>query len=96
MSSQENWQTLCAQRKAKQLESIPKEWLITQPPEEQRNVQDVPKTCGLLTEREVEITDTIDIDIILGKLATGSWTSVEVTLAFYKRAIVAQQLVSHS
>lgn len=91
-----DWKKLCAERKAKQLQSIPKEWLITAPPADQRYAQDVPKTCGLLTERELEITETTDVDILLSKLAVGTWTSVEVTLAFYKRAIIAQQLVRSS
>ena len=90
---QQDWQTRCAERKAKQLASIPKEWLITLPPEDQRNVLDVPKTCGLLTAREWQITETTDVDVLLSKLATRVWSSVEVTLAFYKRAVIAQQLV---
>lgn len=90
----QDWQTRCAERKAKQLALIPQEWRITVPPEEQRNVQDIPKTCGLLTSRELEITETTDVDVLLSNLATGAWSSVEVTTAFYKRAIIAQQLVS--
>lgn len=89
-----NWQKLCAERKEQQLQSIPKEWLIQTPPESQRNVLDVPETCGLLTDRELTITNTTDVDILLGKLALGEWTSVEVTTAFYKRAIVAQQVTN--
>ena len=93
ISSTMSWQTLCAERKRKQLESIPKEWLITPAPEEQRNVIDVPELCGLLTDREVQITSTVDVEVLLGKLALGEWSSVEATTAFYKRAIIAQQLV---
>ena len=91
--SSTDWQTLCAERKKQQLESIPKEWTIQLPPESQGTVMDIPEMCGLLTERELEITDTIDVDVLLGKLALGQWSSVEVTTAFYKRAIIAQQLV---
>ena len=54
---------------------------------------DVPELCGLLTDREVQITNTTDVEVLLGKLALGEWSSVDVTTAFYKRAIVAQQLV---
>lgn len=89
-----NWQTLCAERKKQQLESIPKEWTIQLPPASQGNVLDIPETCGLLSQRELEITNTTDVDILLGKLALGQWSSVEVITAFYKRAIIAQQLVS--
>ncbi|KAI9065795.1 general amidase [Trametes sanguinea] len=91
---EQNWQALCAARKQRQLEQIPKEWTITPPPDSQRNVLDVPRTCGLLTPRELEITDTVDVDVLLDKLRTGQWSSVEVTTAFYKRAIIAQQLTN--
>ena len=87
------WQELCAARKKKQQDSIPPEWLIKLPPDDQLNVMDVPSKCGLLTARELEITEIIDVDVILRKLSTAEWSSVEVTTAFLKRAIIAQQLV---
>ena len=87
------WQDICAARKKKQHDSIPPDWLIQLPPDDQLNVLDVPYKCGLLSPRELEITETIDVDIILRKLSTAEWSSVEVTTAFLKRAVVAQQLV---
>lgn len=87
-----SWRELCAARKKKRHDSIPTEWLIRLP-DDQLNVMDVPSKCGLLTARELEITETIDVDVILRKLSTAEWSSVEVTTAFLKRAIVAQQLV---
>ncbi|KAI0358840.1 general amidase [Trametes cingulata] len=91
---EKDWRALCAERKQRQLEQIPEEWTITPPPDDQRNVLDVPRTCGLLTARELEITDTVNVDILLDRLRTGHWSSVEVTTAFYKRAIVAHQLTN--
>lgn len=88
-----DWKSRSADRKKKQQESIPADWLIQLPPEEQLNVLDVPLKCGLLTAREFEITETIDVDVILRKLSTSEWSSIEVTTAFLKRAIVAHQLV---
>ncbi len=88
-----SWQDLCTARKQRQTDSIPQEWFIQVPPEEQRNVLDVPRTCGLLTARELEITDTDNVQTILDKLRTAVWSSVEVTTAFYKRAVIAHQLV---
>jgi amidase len=89
------WEKVAAERKQKQLDSIPKEWLITTSVTDDRaNVMDVPLTCGLLTERDLEITEVADVDYILQKLASAEWSSVEVTTAYYKRAIIAQQLVS--
>ncbi|EKM60485.1 uncharacterized protein PHACADRAFT_179748 [Phanerochaete carnosa HHB-10118-sp] len=93
-SNSKDWQKLCAERKERRLQSIPKDWLIHAPPESQRNVLNVPETCGLLTGHELDITSTTDVDTLLGKLALGQWSSVEVTTAFYKRAIVAQQLTN--
>ncbi|KAH9891213.1 general amidase [Cubamyces lactineus] len=94
MPGEQDWKALCAARKQRQLEQIPKEWTISLPPDDQRNVLDIPSTCGLLTPRELEITDTVNVDILLDKLRTAQWSSVEVTTAFYKRAIIAQQLTN--
>lgn len=87
------WQELVADKRKRQQESIPKDWFINVPPQDQLNVTDVPAQCGLLGDKELEITSESDVDVILAKLASGEWSSVEVTTAFYKRAIIAQQLV---
>ncbi|KAJ7781812.1 general amidase [Mycena maculata] len=89
-----DWEAVCARRKRAQLDSIPKEWIIQLPPKDQLNVMDVPHQCGLLTELELEITETIDVQTILDKLRLAEWSSVQVTTAFYKRAIIAQQLTN--
>ncbi|KAJ3501673.1 hypothetical protein NLJ89_g9232 [Agrocybe chaxingu] len=95
MAQQASWRTLCEQKRLAQRESIPKEWIIPVPPlRGHPNVLDVPKYCGLLTEHELAITETTDIDVILEKLRTAEWSSYEVTKAFYKRAIVAHQLTN--
>ena len=88
------WEELAAEKKQRQIAAIPKEWLITSPSEDVLDVTKVPETCGLLSAKELEITNTVDVEQILKNLATSKWSSVEVTLAFYKRAIVAQQVVS--
>lgn len=76
-----------------QIAFIPKDWIIEVPIDDQRDVRDIPRASGLLTPRELEITDTLDVDILLLNLRTGVWSAVEVTTAFYKRAVVAHQLV---
>jgi amidase len=88
-----DWQARCVARKKKQFDSIPPAWIINAPPDDLLNVLDVPRNCGLLTSRELLITETIDVEIMLRKLSSAEWSSVEVTTAFYKRAIIAQQLV---
>ncbi|KAF9814803.1 hypothetical protein IEO21_04911 [Rhodonia placenta] len=91
-----DWQARCDARKQAQLDAIPTGWRIAFPPltVDRRNVLDVPRTCGLLTPRELEITDTTDIDVLLLNLRTAKWSAVDVTTAFYKRAIVAHQLTN--
>ena len=90
------WKELAADKRRRQQAAIPPEWVLKSPPED--DVLDVrafpdSKQCGLLTDHEIVITNTTDVDTLLHKLASGAWSSVEVTTAFYKRAIVAHQLV---
>ena len=87
-----HWKDLVNDKKHRQLESIPKEWLITVPPDSVVDVTRYPEECGLLSAKDIQITNTA-LDDLLRKLAIGEWSSVEVTTAFYKRAIIAHQLV---
>ncbi|OSD03465.1 general amidase [Trametes coccinea BRFM310] len=98
MSSQLNtvpgWQEAVADKRQRLQGLIPKEWIIPPIPEDQQNVLDTPKDCGLLTDRELEITNTPDVSVILQKLANAEWSAVEVTTAFSKRAVIAHQVVN--
>ncbi|KZV89606.1 general amidase [Exidia glandulosa HHB12029] len=90
------WKELAAAKKAEQQASIPSAWLLSAdklPPAEQKDVTGVPESCGLLSAREVEITNT-DVGPLLKKMAAAEWSASDVTLAFCKRAIVAQQLTN--
>ncbi|KAG2366573.1 general amidase [Suillus spraguei] len=88
-----HWTALVAEKKQRQLKSIPQEWLVTPPPSSTLDVTGFPESCGLLNTREIEITNT-SVDVLLNKIASAKWTAVEVTTAFSKRAIVAHQLVN--
>ncbi|KAI5116423.1 hypothetical protein M0805_001386 [Coniferiporia weirii] len=90
----DTWQALVADKKRRQQASIPKDWLITTPPDTQLDVTNVPESCGLLTPFELEITETDDVGLLLHKLAVGDLSSVDATRAFYKRAIIAQQVTN--
>ncbi|KAI9063035.1 general amidase [Trametes sanguinea] len=98
MSSEGNagagWQEAVADKRKRLQGLIPQEWIIPPVPEDQQNVLDIPKNCGLLTDRELEITNAPDVAILLKKLASAEWSAVEVTTAFSKRAIVAHQVVN--
>jgi amidase len=88
-----DWRARCDARKQKQLDSIPSAWLIEPIANNRFNVMDVPRECGMLTPQEMEITETTDVEFVLHMLKSAEWSSVEVTTAFYKRAVIAQQLV---
>ncbi|KAI0341997.1 general amidase [Trametopsis cervina] len=89
-----HWKDLVAEKRARRAAAIPKDWIVTPPPETVLDVTNFPDECGLLTSQEKEITNTVDVAVLLANLATAKWSSVEVTTAFYKRAIIAQQLVN--
>jgi len=88
-----HWTQLVAEKKERQLKSIPQDWIVSPPLDSTLDVTGFPETCGLLSARDIEITST-STDALLEQLASGAWTAVDVTTAFYKRAIVAHQLVS--
>ncbi|KAH7905955.1 amidase signature domain-containing protein [Hygrophoropsis aurantiaca] len=90
---QEDWKTLCAKKKAAQMASIPSAWRIEQPPESQLDVLSAVETCGLLSPQELELIETgsRDVSVLAEMLATGKCTSVEVTTAYSKSAMIAQQ-----
>jgi amidase len=63
--------------------------IIANPP---IDVSTVPATCGLLTAKEVKITEEYDAFGLAEAIAARELTSVEVAIAFSKRAIIAHQL----
>lgn len=84
-----------ALKRARQAALIPDEWrLRTFPTETGINALKVIRNCDLLSQKEKDITETTDANILLGKLASKELTSLEVTTAFAKRAALAHQLTN--
>lgn len=54
---------------------------------------DLPRRSGILTAKELQITEGYDVGRLLKALSSGELTALEVTVAFSKRAAIAQQLV---
>jgi amidase len=81
----------CAQRDA----AIPPEWLLSAKVKDNLplNIMDVPRTCGILTPKDITITETPAVELV-AQMVTRELTSVEVTTAFCKRAAIAQQLTN--
>ncbi|KAI9052723.1 hypothetical protein LZ554_002999 [Drepanopeziza brunnea f. sp. 'monogermtubi'] len=95
-----SWQSLASAHREVAASKIPPEWKlpssVTDPVSETstQEVLSIPRTCGILSEKEIEITENYSAVTLLEHLASGRFTSVEVTTAFCKRAAIAQQLVS--
>lgn len=91
-----NWKDACAKQQAFRESTIPKEWLLKDlPPKDQRNVMSVPYTSGIMTANELALTELDATDLLRGLMA-GEIKSYDLTLAFCKRAAIAQQLVRAS
>lgn len=75
---------------------LPKEWLLPESiiGSKPRNIMPVFKSCGLLTPRELEITNVQDCVALLEKIQSKEWSAFEVTVAFSKRATIAHQLIN--
>jgi amidase len=90
------WQEVASKHQAIRDAAIPKEWqLFDVPSVDVANVMQIPYTCGILSDQELEWTDK-DATELLELLATQKMKSYDLTLAFCKRASLAQQLVSSS
>lgn len=94
------WQALAARKREEAAKKIPAEWKLPSKYTEgvseasTASVLHVPKECGLLSARELEITEQYDAVDLLAAISTAKFTALEVTVAFCKRAAIAQQLVS--
>lgn len=98
----DDWRTLVA-KKRKQLDAqIPSEWRLTDeflaaiPTNGHLIEADVVRGSGILSEKELSMTEKYSATALLAELSKGNLTSVEVTTAFCKRAAIAQQLVCDS
>lgn len=101
----EDWQARVARKQKASRDKIPKEWLLPEsitselkyPLEEHPNrlmEMDIPRRSGILSEKEVTITEDYTVAALLEALATSKLSALEVTLAFSKRACIAGQLTN--
>lgn len=91
------WQAKAAAKRAQLLASLPSATLLPaallDSLEPTSSVLDIPRTSGLLTPRQLAITEETQSETLLQKLAGGEYSAVEVCAAFCARASIAQQLV---
>lgn len=98
-----SWKTVVAAKQAQLQVAMPSEWRIPVTLlaavdlslESTLSLDNTPllRDCGILSDRELAITEQHTAVDLLAQLAAGTLTALEVTLAFSKRAAIAQQLV---
>ncbi|KAL1800105.1 hypothetical protein ACET3X_000447 [Alternaria dauci] len=99
--SQENsspkgdWQSVSRRKKEEQDGRIPKEWKLSSLPEAGvKSYTDIPRKSGVLTKKELEITEQYDAVALAEAIKARELTCVDVTRAFCKRATIAHQLTN--
>ncbi|KIY00802.1 uncharacterized protein Z520_03468 [Fonsecaea multimorphosa CBS 102226] len=90
----EDWQVVASKAQADLLNSIPPKWRLPEPVDPSvKDVRAIPRTCGLLTEKQLLITEQTASELV-AQLRDGRLSSVEVTEAFCARAAIAHQCVN--
>lgn len=95
MTDKLSWSIIGDEARARVSNSIPVEWRIAEaslPPDSRLDITGFPAESGILSEHELEITESFAVDIVR-RVAAGEWSSQDVTIAFCKRAAIAHQLV---
>lgn len=85
------WSDVAAAKQAANLAKIPAEWRIK--PAQTAHVMGIPRTCGVLSDTELEITERTASDLVQ-RMSDGEEKVYDVVLAFAKRSAIAHQLVS--
>lgn len=93
MTVSTSWDKIASDKRAARDALIPKEWLIKAVADDVLDVTDIPAKSGVLSAAELEITETEAGDLIK-KMVNKELTAEAVTVAFCKRAAIAQQVVS--
>lgn len=86
------WKEKAHLRRQQQVDAIPVAWRLKEIPQGFKDSRPIIEGAGILTPRELDITNTVGADKILRKIEDRSWSSEEVATAFCKRAALAEQL----
>ena len=92
----ETWQSIATRKQKERASRIPEQWLLSPNniDHNRLNVLSVPRESGILTEKELKITEQYDATGLVAELASGRLKSVDVVTAFCKRAAIAQQVAN--
>ncbi|GAA5965928.1 hypothetical protein JCM8115_000750 [Rhodotorula mucilaginosa] len=94
--TKDNWRDLAAQKREQQAQLIPAEWRLSPELVSQAgdDVTGIAEQSGILSARELEITELDEVKELAERIANKTYTAEEVAVAFSKRAAIAQQLTN--
>jgi amidase len=93
MATEASWKPIARRKQAERESRIPKEWRLSSPPSSSTlDVRSIPRTSGILSSKELEITETYDATSLAQAIRSGNLTAEQVAIAFCKRAAIAQQV----
>jgi len=87
------WQQAANERREQIESAIPAAWVLPPGALSFKNSMMLPHTTGIMTKKELKITECRAVDL-LELMRSKSYSAVEVTTAFCKRAAIAHQAVS--
>ncbi|KAL4963271.1 amidase signature domain-containing protein [Aspergillus stella-maris] len=96
----DNWQQACADKRAERDAKIPPSHILPSHlaarAKEGTLLPSDPEIldCGILTDLDIEITNIDDAEVLLSRIATKTYSALDVTNAFMKRASIAQQVTN--
>lgn len=94
------WKVTVATKRQQIANQIPAAWrisdklLVNVNESSSLDVREFPSSCGILNDREIDITEQYDATELVQKIVAKKFSSLEVALAFCKRAAIAGQLVN--
>lgn len=86
------WQDVAQRQHEAVYSCIPTEYMVSPALLKSKHLIQLPESCGILNARELVIT-SLTATRLLETLHNGTYTAVEVTRAFCKRAAIAHQAV---
>ncbi|BGP47671.1 Serine/threonine kinase mps1 [Rhodotorula kratochvilovae] len=94
--TKDNWREQAAQKRFAREALIPAEWRLSPALLAlcARDPRSAARESGILTPRELELTECDELEELVEKLADGRYSAVEVTTAYCKRAAIAHQLTN--
>lgn len=86
------WQAVSWQKKDQQFACIPSQWRLPQlPPSSVTNYLNIPRDSGLLTDKELEITEDYDATALAEAIRERKLSCIDVATAFCKVDILGDR-----